>query len=180
MTFGPAFGAGTGLSMPADEIYNGGLFDYNDLATSTTPISVTGGTGFVTITNDGLGSFTNKTYKPFGFSDIWNTSTNQFDWSDLSLGDMVDIRIDLEVTTTSPNQEVEVDLFLAFGDVSEYSIPFFKGSFKNADTHDINRFNGIYMGDSTTLSNPAEFMIASDDDCTVLVRGWYVKVIKRG
>jgi hypothetical protein len=180
MSFGPAFGAGSGLSMPIDEIYNGGLFDYNDLSTSTTPISVTGGAESVTITNDGLGQYTNKTYKPEGFSDIWNSSTNKFDWSDLSLGDMIDIRIDIKVTTTSPNQDVNVYLVLASGDINEYTIPFFKGSFKNAGVHDINRFNGIYMGDDATLSNPSEFVIASDDDCTVLVRGWYVKVINRG
>jgi len=179
MSFGTAFG-GTTLSIPTDEIFTGGLVDYNDLGTQTTPISVIGGAASVVLTNDGLGSFTNKTFLPTGVTDIFNSTTNQFDWSQLSNGDMIDIRLDLLVTTTQPNQTVDVELMMASGQVGEYPILFSTASYKTVKEHKVNRFNGVYMGDDFTRLNPAEFKISSDSNCTVKVNGWYCKIIKRG
>lgn len=156
-----------------------GWFDYNDLATQTTPISVSATTETY-ITNDELGEFTNKLYKPASVTDIWDASTNAFDFSELSNGDMVDIRLDLIVTTTQPNQDVIVNLEMASGQVGSYDILFSRNSYKTANTHPVNRFNGIYMGDDFTRLNPAKFKIYSDYDCTVVVNGWYCKVIKQG
>ena len=164
---------------PVSEIFSGGFFDYNDLATATTPIVVTGGAGFVNITNDGLGGFTNKTYRPSSVADIWNASTGFFDFTSLKLGDMVDLRLDIEITTTSPNQDLEISLFLGDG-LNEYPVPFYDDDVKSARAKPINRYNGFYMGDNNTLQETGQFRIKSPDDCTVIVRGWYVKIIKRG
>lgn len=162
----------------ADSI-RGGILDYNDSLTAVTPISVPSGLVDVDITNDGLGSFTNKSYAPVGVTDIWNSSTNLFDFSQLSLGDMVDIRIDLTITTTTPNQLVEIDLVIGIGGV-QYSIPFSREVYKNASVQNVNRYNGIYMGDLNTLNNPAKFVVRSDAPAIVLVNGWYCKILKRG
>jgi hypothetical protein len=162
-----------------NETFSGGFFDYNDLATATTPINVTGGAGFVKMENDGLGANTLKTYKPASMTEAWDTVNDQFDFSELALGDMIDIRFDLEITTTSPNQDLELDMFFGVG-VSEYSIPIFSGSIKSTGLHEINRFNGFYMGDLLTRDNPAELRLSSPDNCSVVVRGWYIKIIKRG
>ena len=165
-------------SLPSDN-FSGGFFDYNDLATASTPIVVTGGGGFVKLTNDEAGPQTLKTFAPNGVTDVWDAANDEFDWSDLSLGDMVDIRVDLLVTTSSPNQTVDVRLFLAVGG-SEYSIPFEEAFVKTSGANVINRYNGIYLGDTNTLNNPGEFRIASDGNATVIVNGWYCKVIKQG
>jgi len=162
----------------ADNI-RGGVIDYNDLATTTTPISVSSGLVDVDITNDGLGSFTNKAYAPVGVTDIWDSTTNLFDFSQLAVGDMVDIRLDLTVTTTSPNQLVEIDLVLGVGGF-QYSIPFSRNSYKNASAQNVNRYNGIYMGDLNTLNNPAKFVVRSDSPALIVVNGWYCKILKRG
>ena len=164
--------------LPADN-FAGGFFDYNDLATQTTPISVTGGGGFVKLTNDGLGVNTNKDYPPSGITDIWDASNDRFDFSELKLGDMIDIRLDLEVTTTSPNQEIDVRLFLGVG-ATEYSIAFVETSFKSAGAQPVDRYNGIYIGNALTLNNFGEFRIQSDGNATVKVNGWYCKIIRRG
>jgi len=162
------------------DIFSGGFADYNDLATQSTPLVVTVAGSPVSLTNDGLGAFTNKTYLPTGVTDVWDTSTNMFDWSDLSLGDMVDIRLDIDLITASPNTEIKVDLHLGTGG-GAYTIPFITDKdFKNVGTHKENRFNGIYMGDANTLNNGGQFMITTDKDCTVKVNGWYVKIIQRG
>ncbi len=163
-----------------DDAYSGGLFDYNDLATTGTPIVVTAAGGNVALTNDGDGAFTNKLFPPIGVTDVWDASTDLFDWSELKLGDMVDIRIDVDVITTSVNTEIKIDLHLGTGG-SAYTIPWIlETNYKNTGTHKLNRYNGIYMGDTNTINNGGQFMISTDKDCTAVVNGWYCKIIKRG
>ena len=156
-----------------------GFFDYNDLATATTPISVTGGGGYVDLTNDGAGSFTNTTYKPTSMTTIWNTGTNLFDFSELSLGDELSIRIDVDVVTSSVNTEIDIKLLLANGG-TPYDILFLNATdIKATGTYKFVQLNKIYMGDANTLDNTAKFQIQSDKTCTVKVVGWYVSVHKR-
>lgn len=156
-----------------------GIYDYNDVATVSTPINVPATETFVDITNDALGSFTNKDYPLPGVADLWDAVNQRFDFSDLSLGDKVDIRLDIEVTTTVPNQDIDVVLVMADGEAGEYEIPFVNSSYKTAKANDLNSFNGVYMGDSNTRDNYAKFKIKSDDVATVVVRGWYLTVTPR-
>lgn len=170
---------GGGLIIPADN-FHGGIFDYNDLASASSPIVVTVAGSPVILTNDGLGPNTNKQHLPIGVTDVWDAINDVFDWSQLKLGDMVDIRLDIAVITTSVNTEVEVDLHLGTG-AGSYTIPFITDTnFKTTGTHPLNRFNGIYIGDANTLDNGGVFKISTDKDCTVIVNGWYCKIISRG
>lgn len=156
----------------------GGFIDYNDLATQTTPISVTGGAWFVYLPNDEQWPFTNKAYKPANINDVWDASLNQFDWTELKNWDMVDIRVDLQIVTSAPNTNVELFLEIATG-AGTYDIPFLENQYKTAWTHIINRFNGIYMGDDNTRLNPSKFKIKADSNITVQVNWWYCKIIER-
>lgn len=167
-----------GGALPSDNL-RVGIFDYNDLATSTTPINIPATGIGVDLPNDELGAFTNKLYAPIGVADVWNSSTGLFDFTQLKLGDMVDIRLDIDVITTQPNQNVEIDLLVAVGG-AQYSIPFVSQQFKNAGLKKINRYNGIYLGDSNTLNNGAKFSIRSDAIASATVNGWYCKVLIRG
>lgn len=156
-----------------------GFWDYNDATTAVTPISVTASTPTV-LTNDGAGAFTLKTYKPLGLTEIFNTSTNAFDFSELQLGDIVAIRTDMFVTTTAASQEINVYLDLAQGTASNYQIAFSNSTVKTLGaTAHLNGFNLIYMGNTDTLNNPAQFKIMSPNNCTVVVTGWAVKVERR-
>ena len=166
-------------SVPGSDVFHGGFADYNDAATAITPLVVTGGGGDVQITNDTLGAFTNTAYLPSGVTSIWNSTTNQFDFSQLSLGDMIDIRLELKPTIAGQNSEVEIDLELGVGG-SPYTISFGRQSFKTSGVKRIDRFNGIYMGDSNTLNNPGRFLIRSDTNLDLVVSGWYVKIIRKG
>lgn len=155
-----------------------GFWDYNDLATATTPINVSADTDTVA-TNDGLGTFTNKAYALAGITDIYDTSTNSFDWTQISLGDTVEIRIDLEITTSSNNQDVTVSIELGSGG-GAYQIPFISDvTFKQSGTHRITGFEGIYMGDTNTLNGGGQIIVNTDSSATLKVNGWYVRVIKR-
>jgi len=170
--------ATTGGSVPANNL-SGGIFDYNDAATAITPITVTGGGGFVDLTNDELGAFTNKLFPPPAISDVWDATGNVFDFTELTLGDMVDIRLDVTITTASVNTEIEIDLNLGEGG-SPYDIAWLNPVvFKDSEAHHVVVYSGIYMGDTNTLDNPAKFRIMADKTCTVVVNGWYCKVICR-
>ena len=169
---------GGGGVVSADN-FSGGILDYNDVTTATTPIVVPSGTPTV-LTNDAAGAFTNKVYAPIGVTDVWLAGSSAFDWSQLKLGDMVDIRLDVNVITTLNNTEAKIDLLLAIGG-STYAIPWMlETNYKTAGVHNVNVYNGVYIGDANTLSNGARFEIVSDNACTVVVNGWYVKIIARG
>ena len=152
-----------------------GFWDYNDLATASTPLNASSGVPLA-LTNDEAGAFTNKTYKPEGTTDIWDAVGGVFDFSELSLGDTVDIRLDVSVTTTGANQNVDLYLELGQGG-SAYPILFDTVLVKSASTKQIVSFSSVYMGDNNTLNNAAQFFILTDGNATVTVNGWYVRVV---
>lgn len=154
-----------------------GIVDYNDLATATTQIVVPADVE-TKLTNDTLGPNTNISYLPMGVTSIWNTVTNQFDFTELSLGTMVNLRITIDVTTSSLNTDVNLDMKLGIGD-GEYKIQFDRTSHKAVGTYSLSRFIGIYIGDTNTRDNPAEFVITTDNNTTVQVHGWYAGMVIR-
>jgi hypothetical protein len=166
-----------GGTVPTDN-FAGGLLDYNDLATATTPISHTGG-ATTPLTNDEAGTFTNKLYPPVGVTDVWDAINDEFDWSDLKLGDMVDIRLDIVVTTSSANQEITVELELGQGGFS-YRIPFIQLFYKTSGVKKVGAFIGLYMGDANTLDNKGQFIFTSANNADIKVNGWFCKIIRRG
>lgn len=158
-----------------------GFWDYNDAATTTTPIVLSSAATYFTLTNDEAGANTLKTYKLTGATDLWNETTNRFDWSDLSLGDTVDIRFDIQVETMGANHEIDLRLVMAEGHANQYTLDVHRQNFKSAGTYPIVRWYSIYMGDTDTLNNPSRLEISSDTGTTneVVVNGWYVRALTR-
>jgi hypothetical protein len=154
-----------------------GFFDYN-ASGALSAVSLTQNT-WENIENDAGGQFTLTSYGPNGVTRVWDEVADSFDWSELKLGDMVDIRVDVEVTTNDPNSTIELDLVLAEASAGEYRVPFLPSNIvKTAGTTRIVEFNSIYMGNTLTLNNPAHFQIRTDDsNATMNVHGWYCKVI---
>lgn len=156
-----------------------GWFDYNDAATANAPIPITGGAGLIALTNDELGAFTNKGYPPKDVTDVWDASGGVFDWSELSLGDMVEIRLDVDIVIASVNTEIHIELHLGTG-AGAYAVAFADAkNFKSAGTYKELRFVGIYMGDANTRDNGGQFLMSADKTCSVVVNGWYCKITKR-
>jgi hypothetical protein len=151
-----------------------GHFSYSDAATSITPLTVTGGGGDVVLTNDTLGANTMRDFKPCGVPDVWNPTTNRFDFSDLALGDEITIRMDLSLITTSPNTEVNINLHLAD---DSYVIPFLTSmDYKTAKTHIVLETNRIFIGNLGTLNGGGFIAMNVDKTCTVEVHGWYCSI----
>lgn len=149
-----------------------GWQDWNHNGSSQT--LTTGGT-FYQLENDGAGSYSSTTYKVSGHGNIWDTSSDQFDFSDLSVGDEVTVRLDFEVTTTGANSVISTRLELSIG-----SSPFYlylpDQQFKSSGTYNYTVTKPFYIGSTAVRDNPAEVQMSSDNSGdSVLVKGWYVK-----
>jgi hypothetical protein len=157
-----------------------GFWDYNDTATVSTPILLTLANTEYQLTNNGLGANTLKTYRLPSITEIFNTSTNYFQFTGLQLGDVVDIRADIEIVTTSANNVV--DMLVEFGiGSSPYKITFDQRYFKTAGTHKVTVPISFYLGNSLTLNNPARILVKNDSTgASVRVNGWYARVITNG
>lgn len=174
---------GTGAAVFQDPTFTSaamGFWDYNDTATTGTPIALTlAGTEYQ-LTNNGLGANTLKVYRLPTVTDIFNTSTNYFQFIGLQLGDVVDMRVDIEITTASANNVVEVLMEFGIG-ATPYKLSFEQKYFKSAGTHKLTIPISFYMGNSITLANPARLLAKNDTvGSTVKVNGWYVRAITNG
>ena len=155
-----------------------GFYDYENTLTAQT---ITGNSVYQKLLNNGLGTHTKKQFRPRGLdlAGVWNTTTSQFDFSQLSLGDQLWIRVDLTITPSTPNQDIDIAINFDIGGESfllmvDHLIP--------KRTDDIGRhisYVGMYMGTQDVIDNPAELLMRSDDTTTVLVHGWYINITRR-
>lgn len=173
---GVVFEDGTELGS-SEAMVRHGWMDYNDLVTATTPLSIPATMVYTDLTNDGAGPFTNLVHAPPGVTSLWNTTTNSLDFSELSIGDSIDIRLDLTITTTEKNQEVATRVLLANGG-SSYDIPLNDNIYKNEDEYHLVKYMGLYIGDINTRDNPAKLQIATDELLDVVVNGIYIRVLR--
>jgi len=160
--------------------FSGGWADYADTSTVGTPINVTAVPAV--LTNNGLGVDTNTTYLPVGgngITQLWNTSSNGFDFSDLNVGDMIDIRMDISVVIASVNTVVDVNLHMGSG--GSITVPFISDqNYKATGTFEVIRYMGVYIGSTDVRDTLAQLKINADKNCTCTVHGWYIKAIRRG
>lgn len=148
-----------------------GFFDYNDLTTQTTPIVVTGGGGFVDLTNDEAGPNTNKNYPPNGITNVWDVANQRFDFAELTLGSRMAFRLDIEITTTAVNQTIDTEIQLAIGGTT-YTLAVTHEQYKAVGVYQVVKSSFVYMGDDNTRNNYGKFRIKSDGNMTVKVNGW--------
>ena len=155
--------------------YATGVEDYNHAGAALTPAL-----GVKTkVLNDAAGSYTNTVYKIPGYPNIWDPSTNQFDWSHLSLGDSVDIRFDFTATTNGTHNDTAIILRAGVG-ASPYDLTAITGEWQASGTYQLTVWYSVYMGDTNTLDNPAEVYIMSTTAGEVVqCNGWYVRTNKR-
>lgn len=155
-----------------------GYFDYNDSATASAPITHNGIEGFKKLTNNGLGPQTDVAHRPTSMSTMWNAISDQIDFSELSVGDMVDMRTAIEVTTTSPNQEVIIRIEVALGG-TQFSVILGRAQFKTIGTYPMTYWMGGHIGSEDVRTNPAEIQVDTDSSATIEVIGWLFKVTRR-
>lgn len=157
-----------------------GIADYNDAATSVTPITLAADT-WTTVTNDGAGPFTNLNYLPSGVAQLMNTASGAFDFSELELGDNCLIRNDFSVTPNTNNALLELRYQLGIGGAI-YTLETIIGRLDSGSGTPY-RFSlqpqMIYMGDANTKDNPISLQLRLSTNGTVVNAGSAIGVTKR-
>jgi len=132
------------------------------------------------IPNDALGTNTTNAYLPLGVTNLWNAGTSSFDFSELAVGDAVEMRIIVQPTTTSNNTEIELDLYLGSGG-AQYKVPFITTqNFQFAGLFEATRYTSFPIRDEDTRTSPAQFKAIADKNCTLQTDDFFVKVTRNG
>ncbi len=163
---------------PAEYLNSVGYFDYNDLATQTTPLNAVANVA-LKLTNDTEGANTSTDQNPYGVSYVWDYVTNQFNFSELEVGDTIDVRVHVQVTTTTSNQKVSLSAKFGIGSVAEFTNSIFETTFKTSGLHEISFVAPFYMGSTYITDYPAELYLTTDASATVNVDGWYVRILRK-
>lgn len=164
---------------PEQYLQSVGFFDYADLETQTTPLVLVSNVS-KKLTNDTLGVSTNTSNAPYGVSSLWDSSTNTFNFSQLSIGDTIDIRFDVTVTTTVNNQIVKGYIKLGVGSPSEYILGIFGQQIKTPASNTQTIFTSIYIGNTDLIDYPSEVYLLTENSGSAKVNGWYCRVLRKG
>ena len=158
-------------------ITSAGYAVYDDSRAST--LTLTADT-LTVVPNDALGTNTTNTYLPLGVTNLWNAATSSFDFSELSVGDTVEIRIIVQPTTTNNNTEIELDLYLGSGG-TQYKVPFITTqNFQFAGLYEATRYTSFPIRDEDTRTSPAQLKAMADKNCTLQTDDFFVKVTRSG
>jgi hypothetical protein len=176
--------AGTALILqdqpePPEQYLNSvGYFDYEDFTTSVVPLSATSGVA-KKLTNDTEGVNTSTDQNPYGVSFVWDFINNQFNFSELTIGDTIDVRIHIAVTTTTSNQKVQIKSLFGIGSASQFETVIYDNVFKSSGTHEISFVAPFYLGSLDIINSPAELYLTTDANATIRVYGWYVRILRK-
>lgn len=156
-----------------------GLVDYNDAGTSSSPISLVSEV-WTTLTNDGLGGFTNTSYAPPGSLPML-AGTGQIDASRLSLGSWMVIRPDYTVTPSSNNSSLEFRYQLGTG-AGAYTLEVTEGRLDLGAGIPYRRAlnaHFVYLGDTNTRDNGINLQIKLSASGSVVNSGVAIGVVTR-
>jgi len=153
----------------------GGFVDYNDTATTGTPIAVSAST-WTKLTNNKLGANTKIDRLPSPITNLWDTTNNQLVLNEAALNTRFRFRLDVTVTTSGANQQVDFRTAFAVGSGNPFFLYDKTIYYKTSGAHKIAVYGSFYIGSTLMQTYPAEFQIFSDSTCTVVVSGWYIEV----
>jgi hypothetical protein len=146
-----------------------------DTATATTPITHGAGSTTTYLTNNALAARTTS-FNPDSKDNLWNASTNKFDFSSLKIGDIVEFRVDLLVDHAAA-QELNIVVDVAEGGSAPYTLNVNHAYYKTASTNvPITAMFRLYIGNDDTRTHSARFRLTSLAAASVVVEGWLVQV----
>lgn len=153
-----------------------GFINYND---TTGAVSITSNT-WTTIPNNGLGTSTNKTYKPDGVTELMDTSTGAIDVSDLALGDTIIIRNDFSINPHNNHTLLEFRYTLGTG-ANAYTLESIIKRLDNGSGVNYRfslKSDLIYLGDTNTKDNPIGLQIRLSSAGTLTNAGSVIQLVK--
>ena len=128
---------------------------------------------------DGLGTETFLEYGLPGLTNVWNTTTNKLDFYDtgvLSLGDSLDLLVEVDVTTGTTDTVVNI-----FLDLDADGTPFRLNlltdqNYKSSGTYPIDLHIPFFMKTQAVLDGTGVICASADKTgATILVRGFYIR-----
>lgn len=157
-----------------------GFMDYNDTSTLGSPV-VLAPNVWTAVPNNGLGAYTNKTYKPNGVAELMDTTTGSIDPTGLELGSTILVRNDFTVTPNTNGTLLEFRYTLGVGGNS-YTLEKILGrldsgsgiGYRHSLVPDL-----IYMGDTNTRDNPIGLEIRLSASGVLINSGSAIQVIRR-
>jgi len=164
---------------PPEQFLNAvGSFHYADLATQTTPQAIAANVD-EKLLNDALGSYTNSTNAPYGISSVYNEVTNQLDFSQLSVGDLINFRIDLFIETSGIDQLFKFYIKFGIGSASEFTLNIAQGQVKTNSMFRVSEDVCFDIGSADIRDYPAEIWIATDKAADITINGWYIEIVRK-
>lgn len=138
-----------------------GLYVYGDAQHNSTPFEVAGDSIYVPLPNDGL-DLISADFPLGAITRTWDPTTQQFDFTQMSPGGKMALRIDLDVTTTAPNQQVEIKFVGGIGSPGPFELSLISNHYKSAEMHPINRYTPVFVLDANSRDYPGRIEIRSD------------------
>jgi hypothetical protein len=157
----------------------GGFGAYEDLATKTTPLSLTGGVRGP-YECDGAGPQGNTDFLPYPkekvTDELWDSVNDRVRLVNLPVGARVSIRLNFEVTTISPNTDLDVfAIFHNSSDVQIFELNNSIGDIKTASTHGEVVIFDFFIG-SVIQDGYVYFELLGDKNITVEIGGVYINI----
>jgi hypothetical protein len=153
-----------------------GFIDYND---NTGEIDLTSDT-WTDVPNNGAGAFTNKAYAPNGITELLDVSTGYLDFTELELGDSIQVRIDFKVNPNINNATLECRYVLGNGG-GEYALTVFEKRLDRGSGIDYDANKGsflIYMGDDNTRLNDGKLQVKLSSNGKLTNAGVAIQIFK--
>ena len=153
-----------------------GFIDYND---NTGEIDLTSDT-WTDVPNNGAGAFTNKAYAPNGVTELLDVSTGYLDFTQLDLGNSVQVRIDFKVNPNINNATLECRYVLGNGG-GEYALTVFEKRLDRGSGIDYDANKGsflIYMGDDNTRLNDGKLQVKLSSNGKLTNAGVAIQIFK--
>lgn len=176
--------AGTALILvdqpePEPQLLNSvGSFRYQDLATQSASITVTGGADFL-IPNDSEGLRTDLSNNPFGVPTVYFPDDTEFGFTSLSVGDCLGLRVDISVRNSLTNQPFKIKAVIAQGSAEEEEIFFASEFMEDVGTKDFSFNIPFSILNSDIKDNPLQLFFFSEDDADISNVNYYVEVLRK-
>jgi hypothetical protein len=155
----------------------GGWVDYEDSATSGTPINLTQNV-WTDLTNNKAGSGTVTTYKPsFVTGDLWDSSTNSLVFSELGSGKIMIVRNDFDITAGAANTRLDARLY--FPDTNK-TVEFMHDNI--ASNNDLVRYSRTtqLFTHTDVLTSGCKIQVRVDKSgCTATVENFLITVLSQ-
>ena len=155
----------------------GGWVDYEDSATSGTPINLTQNV-WTDLTNNKAGSGTVTTYKPsFVTGDLWDSSTNSLVFTELGSGKIMIVRNDFDITAGAANTRLDARLY--FPDTNK-TVEFMHDNI--ASNNDLVRYSRTtqLFTHTDVLTSGCKIQVRVDKSgCTATVENFLITVLSQ-